>query len=107
MYSASSPYASNSSSGRFRGASGCGFELLAGIDARADPFHDAIVELVAEDRILDAAVDVRIVVDLHEHVAAADGLDVDAVKPVADAVRRLEGELEHVRRRTLDRDRLG
>src|SRR5687768_2453336 len=89
MYSTSSPKASNSPSARLDCGSGGGFELLAGIDARADPFHDSIVERVAEDRVLDAAVDVRVVVDLHEHLAAADGLDVDAVETVADRVRGL------------------
>ncbi len=46
-----------------------GLELLFGIDSRLEHLHHALVELVAEHRILDAAVDVRVVVDLHEHVA--------------------------------------
>src|SRR5690606_20775216 len=97
MYSSSIPTASNSRYGLVR-VSG----LLGGIDAHLEDFHDPVVELVAEHRVLDAVVEVRVVVDLDQHRAPVDGLDIDAVQPVADRVCGLEGKLDDLARRVLD-----
>src|SRR5690606_17002992 len=95
MYSSSIPTASKSRLVRVSG-------LLGGIDAHPEHFHDPVVELVAEHRVLDAVVEVRVVVDLDQHGAPVDGLDIDAVEPVADRVRGLEREVDDLARRQLD-----
>src|SRR5882672_5902638 len=117
MYSISTPNASNRPSG-FAAAGGAGgapspgrpsvggLELLAGIDAGLEHLHHARVELVAEHGVLDAAVDARVVVDLHEHVAAVHRLDVDSIEAVAHRVRGLEGETQDLARGVLHGERL-
>src|SRR5690606_28487203 len=97
MYSSSIPTASKSRYGLLRGVlrdSG----LLCGIDAHLEHFHDPVVKLVAEHRVLDAVVEVRIVVDLDQHGASVHLLDVDAVEPVADRVRGSEREIDDLAR---------
>src|SRR5690606_8049109 len=118
MYSTSMPNASKRPRGLSSAAAGGPasapgspsarlLELLSCTDARLDNLDDAIVKLVAEHGVLDAVVDVRVVVDLHEHVTAVDGLDVDAVQAVADRVGRAQREIEDLARRMLHGDRLG
>src|SRR6185503_7586966 len=103
MYSTSMPHASN----RRSGASAGGLELFSGIDARLEDFHDPIVQLVADHGVLDAAIDVRVVVDLHQHVPTVDRLDVDTVQPVTDRVGGVQGELNDFARGVLDGYRFG
>src|SRR5690606_18777943 len=101
MYSSSTPTTSNREYGPL-----CGSGLLGGIHSRLEDLHDPVVQLVAEHDVLDAVIEIRVVVDLDQHRAPADDLDVDAVEPVADRVRRPEREVDDLRRRVVDRQRL-
>src|SRR5690606_14864046 len=94
----SMPTTSNREYGPLRGSG-----LLGGIHSRLEDLHDPVVQLVAEDRVLDAVIEVRVVVDLDQHGTPADGLDVDAVETVADRVRRPEREIDDIGRHLVDR----
>jgi len=54
-------------------------------------FEDDAVEIFAQVRVLDAGVDVRIVVDHDDHGPVAALLDVDPIEPVTDQRCRLDG----------------
>src|SRR5690606_17289170 len=97
MYSSSIPTASNSAYGPL-----CGSGLLGGIQSRLEDLHDPVVQLVTEHHVLDAVVEVRVVVDLDQHGTPADDLDVDTVEAVADRVRRFEREIDDLLRRFVD-----
>src|SRR5690606_30675885 len=97
MYSSSIPTASNSAYGPL-----CGSGLLGGIQSRLEDLHDPVVQLVTEHHVLNAVVEVRVVVDLDQHGTPADDLDVDTVEAVADRVRRFEREIDDLLRRFVD-----
>ena len=53
-----------------------------------EPLEHADPDLVLADLVLDAVLEVGVVVDLHDNKAVVGLLDVDAVKPLADRPRR-------------------
>ena len=53
-------------------------------------------DLVLADRVLDAVLEVRVVVDLHDDDAVVGLLDVDAVEAVADRPRRAHRDVDHL-----------
>src|SRR5688572_20097696 len=58
--------------------------VLGLFDALEEDQHESLVELVAEDGVLDAGVHAGVVVDLHDVALLAAFLDVHAVEAVAD-----------------------
>src|SRR6266849_3781356 len=67
-----------------------------------EPPQDANPYFVLAGRILDAVLDIGIVVDLHHHDPVGRLLEVDAVEPVADRPGRPYGEVHHVARRLIE-----
>jgi hypothetical protein len=62
------------------------------LEALDEPLEHADPDLVLADLVLDAVLEIGIVVDLHDDEAAVGLLDVDAVEPLPD-LRPLSGHL--------------
>src|SRR5580704_13623230 len=71
----------------------------SGVDALNEPLQDAAPDFVLADLILDAMIEIGIVVDLDHGDRIAGLLDVDAVKAMADRARRAQGDIDYPRRR--------
>src|SRR5262245_23830201 len=67
-----------------------------------EPTQDAHPHLLLADRVLDAVLDVGIVLDLHHPDAVRGLLEVDAVEAVADRLRRPHGEVDDLARRLVE-----
>src|SRR6478752_8967881 len=73
------------------------FKLL--LEPLDEPLEQPCPDLVLADLVLDAVLEVRVVVDLHDDEAAVGLLDVHAVEAVADRARRAYRDVDQVARR--------
>ncbi|KFF33766.1 hypothetical protein G039_0316595 [Pseudomonas aeruginosa VRFPA01] len=73
------------------------------LQAADEGLEDAPVEFVAELAVLDAGVEVRVVVDLDDQHPVAGLLQVHPIEAVADPPGRLQSQLQHRRRHLLQR----
>ena len=67
-----------------------------------EPLEHADPDLVLADLVLDAVLEVGVVVDLHDDEAVVGLLDVDAVEAVADRARRAHRDVDELRRRLVE-----
>src|SRR5258706_890945 len=79
---------------------GIGTSLL--LQSVYGPPQDADPLFVLTDLILDAGLDIRIIVALHHHKTVRRLLEVDTVESVADRSGRSYGEVDYVRRRLIE-----
>src|SRR5258708_8764991 len=73
--------------------------LLQPVD---EPPQDADPHFILADRVLDAVLDIRIIVDLHHYKAVGRLLEVDTIESVADRPGRPYGKVEHLGRRLIE-----
>src|SRR5579862_1201547 len=73
--------------------------LLEALDEPAQQPHP---DFVLADRVLDAVLEVGIVVDLHDDDAVFGLLEVDAVKSLADRARGAHRDVDHLARRLIE-----
>jgi hypothetical protein len=73
--------------------------LLESLD---EPLEHADPDLVLADLVLDAVLEIGVVVDLHDDEAAVGLLDVDAVEPLPDRPRRAHRDVDQCGRRLVD-----
>src|SRR3954452_3267663 len=67
-----------------------------------EPLEHADPDLVLADLVLDAVLEVGVVVDLHDDEAVVGLLDVDAVEAVPDRARRAHRDVDELRRRLVE-----
>src|SRR6266571_7602448 len=67
-----------------------------------EPLEQPRPDLVLAELVLDAVLEIGIVVDLHDDEAAVGLLDVDAVEAVADRPRRAHRDVDQVARRLVE-----
>src|SRR5258706_11679347 len=65
--------------------------LLEPVDEPAQQLHP---DLILADLVLDAVLEIGVVVDLHHHDAAVGLLEVDAIEAVADRARRAHRDVD-------------
>ena len=73
--------------------------LLKSLD---EPLEHADPDLVLADLVLDAVLEIGIVVDLHDDEAAVGLLDVDAVEPLPDRAGRAHRDVDQRSRRLVE-----
>ena len=61
-----------------------------------EPFEQPRPDFVLADLVLDAVLEVGVVVDLHDNKAVVGLLDVDAVEPLADRPRRAHRDVDQL-----------
>src|ERR1700694_4462464 len=66
------------------------------LEALDEPLQQADPDLVLADRVLDAVLEIGVVVDLHDHEAVVGLLDVDPVKSLADRPGGAAGDVEQL-----------
>src|SRR6266851_5636156 len=66
------------------------------LEALDEPAQQPRPDLVLADLVLDAVLEVGVVVDLHDDEAMVGLLDVDAVESVADRPRRAHGDVDQL-----------
>src|SRR5262249_58929614 len=66
------------------------------LEALNEPLEQPDPDLVLADRVLDAVLEVGIVIDLHDHEAAVGLLDVDPVESLADRLGGARGDVEQL-----------
>src|SRR5215470_367183 len=71
-------------------------------EALDEPLEHAHPDLVLADLVLDAVLEIGIVVDLHDDEAAVGLLDVDAVEPLPDRPRRAHRDVDQRSRRLVE-----
>ena len=79
---------------------------VSAFDAVDEPAGQFDPDLVLLGLVLDAVIDVGIVVDLDDEDAVRRLLDVDAVEAVADELRGAQADVDHRRRRLAERGRV-
>src|SRR5580704_17184480 len=77
----------------------------SGVDALDEPLQDTAPDFVLADLILDAMIEIGIVVDLDHRDRIAGLLDVDAIKAAADRARGAQRDIDHLGRRIGERQR--
>src|SRR4029077_16352148 len=70
------------------------FKLL--LEPLDEPLEQPCPDLILADLVLDAVLEVRVVVDLHDDEAALGLFDVDAVEALADRPRRPHGDVDQL-----------
>src|SRR5258707_654786 len=63
-----------------------------------EPLEQPCPDLILADLVLDAVLEIGVVVDLHDDKAAVGLLDVDAVEALADRPRRAHGDVDQLGR---------
>src|ERR1700694_4615646 len=66
------------------------------LEALDEPLQQADPDLVLADRVLNAVLEVGVVVDLHHHEAVVGLLDVDPVESLADRPGGAAGDVEQL-----------
>src|SRR5215218_2267955 len=78
---------------------GCGCSSGLSLDKPLEQPHPYFV---LADRVLDAVLEVGIVVDLHDHDAVVGLLEIDAIEAVADRLGSPHAHLDHFGRRLVE-----
>src|SRR3977135_3913331 len=67
-----------------------------------EPLEQPDPDLVLADLVLDAVLEIGVVVDLHDDEAVVGLLDVDAVEPLPDRPHRTHRDVHELRRRLVE-----
>src|SRR2546430_4657908 len=80
-------------------------DLRSLLEPLDEPLEQPRPDLVLADLVLDAVLEIRVVVDFHDDETAVGLLDIDAVEAVADGPRRAHRNVDQVAGRRVELER--